>query len=200
LEKEVEKGRIRYYGISSNTFPDNVDNPQFTSLSKVLRIAEKISSKHHFNVVQFPMNFAETYPAWRLNQPDSEVSSTPKKTLLDICQEHQLGVLINRPLNGIIAKKNALIRFSDSNPDQNLKKLLKDTLNQQHESSSWVVGPKTLSQIAIRALRTTPSITCVLVGMRREHYVSDILDEIQRKVEPIKDRKEAWRHIQELFG
>ncbi|MEJ2749259.1 MAG: hypothetical protein P8183_15340 [Anaerolineae bacterium] len=52
----------------------------------------------------------------------------------------------------------------------------------------------TLSQIAIRALRSTAGISSVLVGMRRPAYVDDVVRELQRPVE-IKERSEAWENV-----
>ena len=39
LEQEVERGRISFYGISSNTFPSPATDPEFTSLERVWEIA-----------------------------------------------------------------------------------------------------------------------------------------------------------------
>ncbi len=56
----------------------------------------------------------------------------------------------------------------------------------------------TLSQQALRAIRSTPAVSCVLVGMRRKEYVSDVLTELRRAVK--QDRRlESWRKLtQEL--
>jgi aryl-alcohol dehydrogenase-like predicted oxidoreductase len=40
----------------------------------------------------------------------------------------------------------------------------------------------TLSQKSLRAIRTTPGVTCTLVGMRRAEYVSDVLAELRRSI------------------
>jgi aryl-alcohol dehydrogenase-like predicted oxidoreductase len=52
----------------------------------------------------------------------------------------------------------------------------------------------TLSQKAVRAIRSTPAVSCVLVGMRRVEYVSDVLAELSC---PIKQdgRLESWRKL-----
>ncbi|MGD8876794.1 MAG: aldo/keto reductase, partial [Syntrophobacterales bacterium] len=60
LEQEVERGRIRFYGISSNTFPSPATDPEFTSLARVWEMAESFSSEHHFRLIQLPMNLFET--------------------------------------------------------------------------------------------------------------------------------------------
>jgi aryl-alcohol dehydrogenase-like predicted oxidoreductase len=59
LETEVEKGRISYYGISSNTFVETTEKNNFTSLEKVYDIASEISDDNHFAVIQFPLNLIE---------------------------------------------------------------------------------------------------------------------------------------------
>jgi hypothetical protein len=55
----------------------------------------------------------------------------------------------------------------------------------------------TLSQMALRALRSTQGITTVLVGMRQESYVDDVLEELGRPVST-EDRTESWRKLQEM--
>ena len=57
----------------------------------------------------------------------------------------------------------------------------------------------TLSQMAVRALRSTAGITTVLVGMRREAYVEDVLEELARPVEK-KERTESWQELQKIRG
>jgi aryl-alcohol dehydrogenase-like predicted oxidoreductase len=96
LETQVAQGRIKAYGISSNTFPRTDADPEYTDIKKVLEIAQNISAKHHFKVIQFPMNFIEVDAA---------------NTLISFAKENKIGVLINRPLNGII--NNQLIRLAD---------------------------------------------------------------------------------------
>lgn len=51
-----------------------------------------------------------------------------------------------------------------------------------------------LSQTAVRALRSTTGITSVLVGMRQERYVQDILQELAQPV-TVKNRNEAWQKL-----
>jgi len=55
----------------------------------------------------------------------------------------------------------------------------------------------TLSQMALRALRSTLGITTVLVGMRQESYVDDVIEELGRPVSR-QDRTESWRELQEM--
>jgi aryl-alcohol dehydrogenase-like predicted oxidoreductase len=105
LEKEVNKGRIAYYGISSNTFGEKNTKRNFTSLESIIELANEISPKNHFAVIQFPMNLIESGGIKNLNQKNES------KSVLQIAEENRIGVLINRPLNAI--SKNKLIRLAD---------------------------------------------------------------------------------------
>ncbi|MGD9302404.1 MAG: hypothetical protein PVI13_12580, partial [Desulfobacterales bacterium] len=54
----------------------------------------------------------------------------------------------------------------------------------------------TLSQKAIRCLRSTTGVTTVLVGMRRDAYVEDVLSELNRPMEQ-KDRQSSWARLRQ---
>lgn len=95
MEEKVRDGRIRWYGVSSNTFPDAPDDPEFTSLERVWRAAESVGDDHHFGVIQFPMNLFEPGAATRRNQGEGT------KTVLQLARERGLGALVNRPLNAM---------------------------------------------------------------------------------------------------
>ncbi len=305
LETEVEKGRIRFYGISSNTFPSPAADPEFTSLEQVWEIAQSLSSEHHFRLIQLPMNLLETGGITEKNQAKGQ-------SVLEFARDKRLGVLINRPLNAIA--HNKLLRLAEVKATQGAsvkdindladgliysEELLKNKIlanldlapatqsqvleqlatgavlkqnwqsfgtyercqelqeyyflprvkgifqflkNQQglaEEVSSWVNSHQeklevvleavasiyrkeaatrcgqikkrlssveadwaeaaTLSQMAVRALRSTAGITSVLVGMRREAYVEDVLEELARPVEK-KERTESWHELQKIRG
>ena len=104
LETEVKKGRIKYYGISSNTFPAAAAAYNFTSLGRVISIAENISPDNHFGVIEFPMNLFERGAASEKNQDNG-------MTLLELASSKNIGALINRPLNAFF--KGSLIRLAD---------------------------------------------------------------------------------------
>lgn len=128
LENEVNAGRIKYYGISSNTFGLPETKPNFTSLEKIIEIANSISENNHFAVVQLPLNLLERGAADNKNQNDGT------KTFLQLAKEANLGVLINRPLNSII--NNKLIRLADfsvteNRDDSEIAELITDLENQE---------------------------------------------------------------------
>lgn len=105
LEEEVKRGRIGCYGISSNTFVREHDDPTFTSLQECLKLAEEVSTENNFRVIQFPLNLYERGAVLTKNQL-GETS-----TLLQLAEKNNLGVLVNRPLNAIGA--NGLTRLAD---------------------------------------------------------------------------------------
>jgi aryl-alcohol dehydrogenase-like predicted oxidoreductase len=107
LEELVLDGVIGHYGVSSNSFVKAADDPIFTSLSRMLRIAQRVGTDgHHFSVVQFPMNLFESQAAFEKNNGDNH-----DKTVLEVAREADLGVLVNRPLNAI--RRGQLLRLSD---------------------------------------------------------------------------------------
>jgi len=300
LEAEITKGRIRFYGISSNTFPDASDGAEYTCLETVWEIAEQISRDHHFSVVQMPFNLLEPGAVLEINQPGG-------KSALAFAAEKDLGVLINRPLNAFAA--NRLLRLAelpqterqDTNeviakirrlqksetrfwrkiqPHLEIPPGLKARLKQQNEVgdnlkhywknfgsyenfrqaaqgmfrprvqgvldflapygkddeelSGWLVdhperladaleavgsiyaeeaarilnriryavndadaqweAQGTLSQKAIRALQSTAGVSVVLVGMRRQAYVQDVLCELERPLVQ-KERRQSWARL-----
>lgn len=105
LEKKVSEGRIREYGISSNTFALRRSNYDFTSLEKVLAIAESVTDDHNFKTIQLPFNLIEAGAVKNKNQKGST------KTVLEYAFENNIKVLVNRPLNAITSK--GLVRLAD---------------------------------------------------------------------------------------
>ena len=55
-----------------------------------------------------------------------------------------------------------------------------------------------ISQMALRALRSTAGVTTVLVGMRQPRHVEDILGELRRPV-VVADRSGSWRSLQHVL-
>ena len=95
LEQEVQNGRIKSYGISSNSFAKPSNDPEFLPYEDLVTIAKRAameagSKTHHFTTVQLPINLLETEglkcAAW--------------------AKHNDIRVLVNRPLN---AEANALM-------------------------------------------------------------------------------------------
>ena len=106
LEEQVSKGRIRWYGISSNNFPAPASAPTRASVERCWQAAESVSPDHHFRVVQLPLNLYESGGALERNNGG--------RTVLEFAKEKGLGVLLNRPLNAFFS--NRMFRLADFLP------------------------------------------------------------------------------------
>ncbi|MGD9124296.1 MAG: aldo/keto reductase [Desulfarculaceae bacterium] len=304
LEKEADKGRIRFYGVSSNTFPIAGSQPDFTSLEKLWDMAQALSPDHRFRVIQLPLNLLESGAVLEKNQSQG-------LSVLEFARQKSLGVLINRPLNAIsgqgltrlaaiaagrppsktkvqelwldlmdsedqlktsllpnldlepleekktaellsvgqalvaawaelqgrehwrglesnyfLPRINSAVRFLAQNLrgsqeglavlDAHLKRVqaafeavglwyaaqaaeLAQKIKEKAAACDrdWAQAPN-LSQMAVRAVRSTPGVGSVLVGMRRQAYVDDVLQELGRSLEP-KPRNESWLCLQQAL-
>ena len=106
LEGNVARGRIGWYGVSSNNFGLPASNPKMTSVLRCWQAAESVTASHHFRVVQLPMNLYESGGALEPNNDG--------KTVLQFCREKGIGVLLNRPLNAFFNSR--MIRLADFVP------------------------------------------------------------------------------------
>jgi len=113
MEKLVEQGLIRFYGISANTLVAQNDRADFVSLAGIWQAYEKVCAEKgisteqgHFAVIQFPFNWIE-HQATNLRNNEFEKQ---QYTVLELAQKLNLGVLINRPLNAI--QGNRMVRLS----------------------------------------------------------------------------------------
>jgi hypothetical protein len=104
LEREVEAGRLQFYGISSNALTIRRDNPAFTSLSAIL----ESGSYPHFKLVELPLNLLETGAVTQINQPNG------RDSVLDTAQKAGLAVLVKRPLNA--RQGETRLRLADTLP------------------------------------------------------------------------------------
>ncbi len=110
FEQQIDSGRIRYYGVSSNTSTAQPDNPEATSLSRILeaaqRAAQRTGKSHHgFQVLQLPMNLFESGALLAPN-------TGQENTVLEFARERRVAVLVNRPLNAIPAGQRGMIRLA----------------------------------------------------------------------------------------
>ncbi len=103
LESEVEAGRIKSYGISSNNFILPLSHPEVTSLSKVLEVARNLKIKNHFTHIQFPLNMIE------IGALEKNGEYGPQN-LIELAQMNNLITMANRPLNSF--SNNQLVRLA----------------------------------------------------------------------------------------
>jgi hypothetical protein len=103
LDGAVADRRIGAYGVSSNSCVAAADDPEATSVTRMVE-----ASDGRMSVLQLPYNLFETGALLERN--------TPQGTALDAAVQHDLGVLANRPLNAMAAvgdRPKRLIRLAD---------------------------------------------------------------------------------------
>lgn len=93
LEHQVNKGTIRYYGVSSNTLPSSPYQVSTTDIRVLLQIASDVSSNHHFRLIQFPLNYYE--------QGACKVQYG-NESLLSLAKKNKILTFSNRPFNAHI--------------------------------------------------------------------------------------------------
>ena len=113
FESQVAAGRLQYYGVSSNTVTSPPDDPEATSLSRMLRAAQAASKQAghpttHFRVLQCPMNLFESGAALQAN-----TGVNNSQTVLELAQQEGLAVLANRPLNAMPRGPGGMLRLAD---------------------------------------------------------------------------------------
>lgn len=161
LEQEVADGRLQWYGISSNTFPEAAEYYSHTSLAKVWEIAAAIRSDHHFRLVQAPMNLLEPGAAIIQNQPGQQ-------TFLQYAAEKNLAVLINRPLNAFT--HNVLTRLAQVDmpnylaPPEDVSTAVDTLLSLEEAFEQTILPPMALSEEQQTFLREALALGKMLDG------------------------------------
>lgn len=100
LEQEVAAGRIKSYGISSNSFSRAQNDPEFLPYEDLVVLArnaakEAKSDRHHLRMIQLPINLLE--------QEGLKCAAWAKKNAIE--------VMANRPLNA--QKGQLMYRLAD---------------------------------------------------------------------------------------
>ena len=139
LETQVSAGRLQFYGVSSNTVTSAAGDPEATSLARMVQAAEAAAQSvgaptHHFRVLQCPMNLFEA-GAFRT----ANTGRFQNQTVLEYAQQNHIAVLVNRPLNAMVAS-NRMLRLAGLplegpplNVDQQLSTV--DALEQEYRAS-----------------------------------------------------------------
>jgi uncharacterized protein len=113
FETQVAAGRIRYYGVSSNTVTSAPSDAEATSLSRMYDAARAAAAaqgmdRPHFAVLQCPMNLYEPGALMTANTGIDQ-----RETILEATQREGIAVLVNRPLNAMPTKKTGVVRLVD---------------------------------------------------------------------------------------
>jgi aryl-alcohol dehydrogenase-like predicted oxidoreductase len=188
LEAEVARGRIAMYGISAAFYPLRPTEPEHLTLEGIM---QQLPQDHHFRVIQFPFNFAETQVLTvsnTLRTPDGVAIDkdlgVKAPTLFEVARAHGLAVLTNRPLDGIYKESHGVLRFSSLDCDvRAFSELQLDNCDVLEEKltnicklneSPYGTGEGASGELAeksIKVLCSLEGVDCVLVGMRKPDYV-----------------------------
>ncbi|MEX5214405.1 MAG: DUF255 domain-containing protein [Nitrospiraceae bacterium] len=116
LEDQVRDGRIRHYGVSSNTVIGAAESPEATSMSRMLEIADTAAREAgqaagHFRVLQCPLNLFESGSVLLPN-----TGHGGEQTVLNCAAAAGVAVLANRPLNAMPNRQKSrggIVRLAD---------------------------------------------------------------------------------------
>jgi aryl-alcohol dehydrogenase-like predicted oxidoreductase len=192
LEREVDRGRVAFYGISAAFYPLRPTDAEHLDLEAIVA---QLPEAHHFRALQFPLNFAEAKIVQVGHTPRNPDGSAVNReraqsapTLLEAARKYGLATLTNRPLDGIYKEAHGVLRFSslDCN-ERSFSELQLDNCDQLEEkltrvcrlaeapfhASSGAGGH--LAAKTVKVLSSLDGVDCVLLGMRRPEYVVDAL-------------------------
>jgi aryl-alcohol dehydrogenase-like predicted oxidoreductase len=154
LEKAVGDGKIRAYGTATwNAYRVGLEAHDALSLADLLRNAEEVGGKdHHFRAIQLPFNLA---------MPEALAASTQRwdGKAVPVLQ---------------VARANGMLVFASASL---LQRKLAEGLPE--ELRNQFPGLRTDAQRAIQFVRSTPGITCALVGMSHRDHVTENLGTAQ---------------------
>jgi aryl-alcohol dehydrogenase-like predicted oxidoreductase len=169
LESEVKRGRIKWYGISSNTFPRSEDAVDRTALEPIWTATQhSLGTDNHFAVIQLPMNLYERGGLLEKNQEKST------KSVIEYARKQGLGVLVNRPLNAFA--RNTLYRLADYParefpPVEEISELVHDLKLQEDEFKNGPLKEISMNPQAYDAVKKLLSVGEWLDG-KWEHLAS----------------------------
>ena len=150
LEKAASEGKIRMYGTATwNAYRVTQTSAEALWLTDVLRVAEEVAGKdHRFQAIQLPFNLA---------MPEAAVANT-QHAGQKACPVLQ------------VARSHGLLVFASAS-------LLQGQLAQglPPEFRNWFPRMQTDAQRALQFVRSTPGITCALVGMSSLEHVQENL-------------------------
>jgi len=150
LETAVGDGKIRIYGTATwNAYRHSPDSREAISLAAVLGIAEEVGGHgHHFRAIQLPFNLAMP-EAWVAK---CQTWKGQPATCLEVARANGLLVAASASLMQGHLTEGLPAQVRNGFPDS-----------------------ETDAQCAIQFVRSTPGITCALVGMSRREHVEENL-------------------------
>ena len=107
FESQVTAGRLRWYGVSSNTLVSSPTAVDAVAVSRLIDAAERAAGEeHYFKVLQLPLNLYESGALFEKNTGPGR-----EQTALEAARAAELAVLANRPLNAFSGR--TMLRLTD---------------------------------------------------------------------------------------
>jgi aryl-alcohol dehydrogenase-like predicted oxidoreductase len=152
LEEMVARGKIKFYGVATwNGFRVREDARAYHSLARMCELARETNGQeHHFRFIQLPFNLAMPEALTLRNQ----TLNGKQVSLLGAASALGLTVVASASiLQGEVARHSLPARIREA------------------------LGALSFSaaQTAIQLVRSTPGVTCALVGMSRRAHVEENL-------------------------
>ncbi|MBI4489570.1 MAG: aldo/keto reductase [Deltaproteobacteria bacterium] len=150
LEGAVSAGKIRLYGTATwNGYRNDAGAKDYLSLAEVVEIAKKAGGeKHHFKIIQLPLNLAMPEALTKRNQEvDGEKLST-----LEAAQRLGIAVMSSASILQGQLSRDLLPRIGEV-----------------------FAGFETDAQRSLQFVRSTPGVTVALVGMKQISHVEENL-------------------------
>lgn len=151
LESAASAGKISMYGTATwNGYRVPGNSPEHLSLERIVQTAREVAgARHHFKIVQLPVNLAMTEAFTHTNQ----TLGGQQVSFLDAAQE--LGITVMTSGSILQARLAA-----------GLPPIIEQTFK----------GLRTAAQRAIQFVRSMPGVTTALVGMSQGAHVEENLE------------------------
>lgn len=122
LETQVKAGKIKSYGISSNSFAKSPEDYHFLAYESLLESAKEVAGEnHHFKILQMPMNLYE-------NEGEACASWGHEKGL---------EIQVNRPLNAF--HMGGMLRLASYEPCDEFSELYEEITKIPNEKLQKVI-------------------------------------------------------------
>lgn len=154
FETAVIEGKIRFYGISSNTLSVPKELANFIDLAKIFECAQNAAAAAHgrkkrpaFRVIEMPMNMLELGALKNINTQAHIFDGMEDVSTLELASRMHLNVLIKRPLNSLNEQgiplrlvNNTTLLDSKKTGQQSLTQLLERMIREEEVFNALIGG------------------------------------------------------------
>ena len=184
------EGKIRYYGISSNTFPSPNSDFEHVSLQRchdaALNAARTVhgnQNANHFKIIQLPYNLFEHGALTEVNN----TINGQDMTALQGAEALEMGVLVNRPLNAVQGNRMVRLAQYPYNSDLDYRNAIDGEIDALDQTENRLRTTLTDWGIFSRLSRSANSTLCY-----------DLAQELPRFMPQIQSR-DHWEQIAQQY-